>query len=259
MNLIKSGFFEEATVIASGKILGDAIFTIAGEENITALAFAYYLLLQNDTRDNHGTIEGLLLSHFCYLGCAEHAVYSHGLRCLEENPGDLDLLKSQLWLYRSPDNDIDPAEFRAIAKQVLLKDPNNKQAQEILSQTSTLEGVTPLPLGKKLPINEKIQVLIEGGRFPEAEKLGSAISREDLINILQNIAHKKNICAYDFLWMLLTKEESVDLHQLAAEMLAADFAISPFGNPIKGADAVKGFHERRARELGTHSPPPKNT
>ncbi len=250
IHLIKYGFFEKAATIASGKILKDALFTVAGENDITSLALAYYLLAQNNTRENHSAIEVLLLGNFCYLGYAEHAVYSHGLRCLEEAPGDINLLKGQLWLYRSPDNDIDSAEFRAIAKQVLLENPHDEQAQEILSQTSILEGITPRPLGENLPINEKIQVLIEIGRFPEAEKLGSAISREDLINILQNIAHKKNICAYDFLWMFLTKEESVDLHLLAAKMFAIDYAVSQYGYPIKGAEAVKTFHERRALELG---------
>ena len=247
IELIKAGLFEEATSCAPEKICDDALFEVALESNITACAFAYYLLLQKDTRERHKCIEMLLFSFFCYLGYAEHAVYSHMLLSLEKSPDDVDLLRGQLWLFSSPDNDIDPAEFRNIAKQILLIDPTDKQAQEVLEQTCALEGLAVTPLGEGLPIKEKIKKLIENGRFPAAKKELSAISREELKGILRAIAHDKNICAYDFLWMLLAEQEAADLHSLAAEMFEKDFCV--MYAPIPGANVVQAFHERRAREL----------
>ncbi len=252
-NLLEKGFFEELyleTINNSENELDAFLSTYAREkEDICTYVFALFLINRSKDAKYHSLARMLLNTFFFYLPGAYFAAYSHLLAEIALSPNNITLMEYQLFYYDLPDCVVEPAEANQVSQRILKQDPSNKIAKEVFLETQFCKNSTAAQMCEKLPLKEKIQVLIGRGRFPQALDEEKQLSWSGLRQILVTIAHDKNICAYTFVWALLWEKETSQLHQLAAEMFAADFTTSLYGNPVKGADAVKGFHERRTREL----------
>ncbi len=93
-------------------------------------------------------------------------------------------------------------------------------------------------------LKNKIEKAIENNDFTTLERLVEKLSFNDLRNNLIEVAfNNKSMVLYSLVCILLTKNETTDLHYLAAEILSLPLC------HFEGAYAAALFHTRKAIEL----------
>ncbi|WP_058487092.1 hypothetical protein [Defluviitalea phaphyphila] len=93
-------------------------------------------------------------------------------------------------------------------------------------------------------MDEKIKKLILDGNFDEAQKIAKSFDIGYIRELLIDLCYEtENIIVYSFVYNMLCKEESSELHYIASELLSMPLC------HVTGAYNSALFHARRAIEL----------
>jgi len=245
-NLIKLGRFAEAFNFLnqfSEDEIYEIISSVGEEHNIASYSFICFLISKNDINLLNGYAISIIYGIMAYLKGAGPLSYSHHLRRLERDPENIDLIEYQIMFHECDDDTFRDPEIRTIAENVLLLRPESEAAQAILRWTSPLSEEPFTPLGEGLNPYERVKIFIEKGRFTWAFNEIPKISHDELLTILRTISSNKDITTYGFVWAMIYKKETSELHLVAAKIFMADFC------HLNGAAAIVFFHTHRAAEL----------
>lgn len=250
---IKNGLFENAYYEIkdlSKEEQKNIIYAVGYAFNISSYAFTNYLTLKKlDFFVTQKFSQILCFWMFNYFPGSTAAAYSHVLSMLEKAPTDLELLELQTYLYEIPGEVFSSSEMHQICKQVLALKPDSEQAYNRLIWTKkTALEVFP-EVGHGLHGIEKTKVFIEKGRFSKAITNISTHSWNELIQGLRQFAVDGNLFAYAFIWELIRKNETVELHLLCAEFFSNQYLPFLNLNNFSGKEAIIFFHMYRAAEL----------
>ena len=226
------------------------IYEIGNAFDISSYAFTNYLTLKNiNISITQNFSQTLCFWMFNYLEGSTAAAYSHVLSMLEKDPTNFDLLELQTYLYEIPDEVFSPSEMHQICKQVLALNPKSEQARDRFLWTKKTATEAFLEVGEGLEGIEKTKVLIEKGRFSKAIANFSTHSWNDLIESLRQFAVDGNLFAYAFVWELIRRNETAELHLLGAEFFSKQYLPFLTLNNFSGKEAIVFFHTHRAAEL----------
>jgi tetratricopeptide (TPR) repeat protein len=254
---IESGYFSETSkdlITIDAKTLDEKILFELGydNENIITYSFAYYLILQHNTKEGHVLSFSILSIIFHFLWGHECSLH-HIQNALELDPHDIRLKETLLFLNGTPPKIVNEGpqrvitnkEAREIAQVILKKDPNNQCALDKLSWLDKTQENDLPPVLPSDDISDTIQQTISAGRFLDMQDKIDLIDQATLKSILFDIAkEEENICAYAFPWFLMLEHgESALYHELAADVL-----IEPFLQLV-GAFYAARYHITRALEL----------
>jgi len=251
---IKKGCFDDAS--CEFKNLSDEeqekiiIYEIGNSFDISSYAFTNYLTYKNiniSVTQNFSQI--LCFWIFNYLEGSTAAAYSHVLSMLEKDPTNFDLLELQPCLYEIPNEVFSPAEMYQMCKQVLALDPTSDMARSRKRRTKHAANEPIIEVGEGLEGIEKTKALIEKGRFSKAIANLSTHSWNDLIESLRQFAVDGNLFAYAFVWELIRRNETAELHLLGAEFFSKQYLPFLTLNNFSGKEAIIFFHTHRAAEL----------
>jgi tetratricopeptide (TPR) repeat protein len=243
-NLITAGKFLDAKDCIP-KIPNDDLYSVLieigdTENNICAYAFTCFLILEDETVQEHERAYSLLIGAYLYWldGAYPTPVY-HARAAMLTDPEDVSLGGSLLFLNRFPEKPISNAEAKEIAKIILAKHPNNGLAQDVM-----VEYAKNPDLFNDQPVDNSIKSLVLRGEFIEAQKLAPTLDTE-LQEMLFRIGDReRSLCAYAYVWSLLFKAETAELHIFAANLLLVSYAYW-----LEGSYQTAAYHARRAAQL----------
>ena len=250
---IRLGKFYLAYYLASNlneKDLARIIYDLGISQEITSYAFSNYLTYKEmDFSITQNYSQDLCDCMFNYLPGASAANAAHIFAVLEREPLNVDLLEQLLWLSHIPDDIFSSAEVYQIAKKVLLLNPKSVVAKDEFESTSVAANEPVIEVGFGLNGIEKTKALLEKGRFSRALENLSTHSWDELLAALRSFASGGNLFAYAFVWELIRKKETVELHLLGAEFFSKQYLPLIENNYFYGSEGIIFFHTYRAAEL----------
>lgn len=244
---VKIGAFDEAQKQMSNfsdQKIRDTLYLIASHDsNICSYAFALFLISTEKSVLFHGFASLITEMGICYLkgayeASAYHARVIFELSRLNDPTNDGGIF----CLCGYPERPIRAEEAVAVAHEILVHDPNNKFALEVINESA--EWVED-PLVPPRNESEQLEQYIIAGKFTQAKELLSAVSTRELYAMLLCLGcEERNLCAYAFTWYLMQEKEEAELHYLAYRIVTLAYPRN-----MNGCDAVGLFHLRRAMAL----------
>ncbi len=133
---LNSGAIEDAKAIVSSQpneVVQDWLIEYGFESNsITAYTFAWQMILEEESADNHLAASTLMATVLCHMpGGYETALY-HARRAIELNPEDNDLWEWLLFFHEIPDTLVSREEADTIAKKILQVKSDSDPARKFL-------------------------------------------------------------------------------------------------------------------------------
>lgn len=104
------------------------------EVNICAYAFMCFLIQKQETAYYHSLASLVLNIAFCHLEGGYHAAAYHTRRALELDPDDVASQEMLIFFNRVPEKVVSTSEAIQVAKNILLKDPENQIARKYLDE-----------------------------------------------------------------------------------------------------------------------------
>lgn len=135
---VRSGEFFIAKDLASkmdGETLLDTLFLLAyEEESIAPLGFANYLLLEDETAENHYKVSFLLCMALNYINGAYQTSFHHAKKAMELSPNDNSYKEFLLFFNSLPEKLLSNQEAIAIAYKILENDSNNNKVLSVINE-----------------------------------------------------------------------------------------------------------------------------
>jgi hypothetical protein len=107
--------------------------------SVAIYAFVCFLLLEQESTELHYCAAGILDHGLCYLKGATSASLFHAKRATELSPDDITCQQELLCYFGMPDQVMSKEEAKAIAENILLKDPNSVQALKVIERIKRLD------------------------------------------------------------------------------------------------------------------------
>lgn len=135
-SLVREGRFTEAADLAvnlSPQRLEDELVEVAFDTGSFApYEVAAELIKRNETAVYHYIASVILATALSHLDNAYEMAYAHARRSVELAPSEHSYQEYLLFFYQIPDQLLPEDEAKQIARDLLLKDPENEAAREIL-------------------------------------------------------------------------------------------------------------------------------
>ncbi len=131
---VRKGKFSQALDLVS--VVGRELFrtvlqAISSKKDITAYAFVWILIYENESAFLHDLAAELFLVGFANRVGAHGVIFFHTHRAAELEPENIELQEKLLNLYEPGHESFDVAETKALAERVLVAKPNSQQAQRV--------------------------------------------------------------------------------------------------------------------------------
>jgi|SRR5581483_8237243 len=108
--------------------------------SIAIYTFTCFLLLEQESAELHYCAAGILDHGLCYLKGATSSSFFHAKRAVELSPNDITCQQELLYYFGMPDQVLSKEEAKTIAENILLKDPDNVEALEVIKEISKNSG-----------------------------------------------------------------------------------------------------------------------